>query len=105
MEVPDVLYDRAGLEWHDVPGTLHAAEHTGIAMLPLFAICDRWDVGGLSTALHPGLGRGIWRIYDGYAGGVAGISPIGFERIGELLRSTLDALRRCPCASGCPSCC
>ena len=69
MEVPDVLYDRAGLEWHDVPGTLHAAEHTGIAMLPLFAICDRWDVGGLSTALHPGLGRGIWRIYDGYAGG------------------------------------
>ena len=103
VEVPDVLYDRAGLEWHDVPGTLHAAEHTGIAMLPLFAICDRWDVGGLSTALHPGLGRGVWFIYDGYAGG-AGISPIGFERIEELLRSTLDALQRCPCASGCPSC-
>ena len=60
----------------DLPGTLHAAEHTSIAMLPLFAICDRWDIGGLSTPFHPETGGPVWFIYDGYPGG-AGIAPLG----------------------------
>ncbi len=103
VTVPDSVYDKAQVEWNEVPGTLHAAEHTGIAMLPLFAICDRWDVGGLSTALHPQTGGGVWFIYDGYAGG-AGIAPIGFEHAERHLRATLEAIRSCPCAAGCPSC-
>ncbi len=103
VTVPEALYGDAGVGWEEVPGTLHAAEHTGIAMLPLFAICDRWDVGGLSTALHPQVGGGVWFIYDGYAGG-AGIAPIGFEAAERHLRATLEAIRRCPCAAGCPSC-
>ncbi len=103
VTVPESLYAAAGVESEEVPGTLHAAEHTGIAMLPLFAICDRWDVGGLSTALHPQVGGGVWFIYDGYAGG-AGIAPIGFAEAERHLRATLEAIRRCPCAAGCPSC-
>ncbi len=101
--IPDALYDAAGVAWEAVPGTLHAAEHTTIAMLPLFAICDRWDVGGLSTALHAETGGGVYFIYDGYDGG-AGIAAIGFAAGERLLRATLEALRRCPCATGCPSC-
>jgi DEAD/DEAH box helicase domain-containing protein len=101
--IPDGLYDAAGVAPMDVPGTLHAAEHTGIAMLPLFAICDRWDVGGLSTALHHQTGGGVWFIYDGYAGG-AGIAAVGYEHAERHLRATREAIRRCPCATGCPSC-
>lgn len=87
----------------DLPGVLHAAEHTAIAMLPLFAICDRWDIGGLSTAFHPDVGKPVWFIYDGYPGG-AGIAPMAYARGAEHLRATLQALRDCPCATGCPSC-
>ena len=101
--VPDDLIDDAGIETEDIPGSLHAAEHTAIAMLPLFAICDRWDIGGLSTPFHPGIGSAVWFIYDGYPGG-AGIAPMGFEAGERHLRATLDALRRCPCEAGCPSC-
>ncbi|MBU1865244.1 MAG: DEAD/DEAH box helicase [Actinobacteria bacterium] len=103
VTVPDGLMDQAGVGHLDQPGTLHAAEHTAIAMLPLFAICDRWDVGGLSTPFHPDAGGPVWFIYDGYPGG-AGISPIGFERSDEHLRATLAALRECDCSAGCPSC-
>lgn len=103
VTVPDGLMDIAGVGAPDEPGTLHAAEHTAISMLPLFAICDRWDVGGLSTPFHPDAGGPVWFIYDGYPGG-AGISPIGFERAGEHLAATLQALRDCECSSGCPSC-
>jgi len=87
----------------DLPGTLHAAEHTGIAMLPLFAICDRWDIGGLSTPYHPATGMPVWFIYDGYPGG-AGIAPLAFEAGSRHLPATLEALRTCPCHTGCPSC-
>ena len=95
--------DRAGVGSREEPGTLHAAEHTAIAMLPLFAICDRWDVGGLSTPFHPDAGGPVWYIYDGYPGG-AGIAPIGYERAEDHLRATLQALRDCDCRDGCPSC-
>ncbi|MCB2223349.1 MAG: DEAD/DEAH box helicase [Actinobacteria bacterium] len=103
VTVPDGLMDRAGVDGAAAPGTLHAAEHTAIAMLPLFAICDRWDVGGLSTPFHPDAGGPVWFVYDGYPGG-AGISPIGYERADAHLRATLQALRDCGCDTGCPSC-
>ena len=103
VEVPDDIISDAEVEGRDLPGTLHAAEHTSIAMLPLFAICDRWDVGGLSTNFHPAIGGSVWFIYDGYPGG-AGISPMAFERGERHLAATLDALKRCRCERGCPSC-
>ncbi len=101
--IPDALYAEADVAWADVPGTLHAIEHTAIAMMPLFTICDRWDVGGLSTPAHPQESGGVFFIYDGYPGG-AGISPIAFQSAERHLRATLDALRRCPCTDGCPAC-
>jgi DEAD/DEAH box helicase domain-containing protein len=101
--VPEELYEEGGVAWTAVPGTLHAAEHAGIAMLPLFAICDRWDIGGLSIAHHPQTGMGTIFIYDGYPGG-AGIAPVAFRAGEEHLRATLEAIRTCPCETGCPSC-
>jgi len=98
----DLLGD-AGIAAADLPGTLHAAEHTAIAMLPLFAICDRWDIGGLSTPYHPATGMPVWFIYDGHPGG-AGIAPLAHTAGDRHLRATLDALRDCPCDTGCPSC-
>ena len=103
VTVPDALADDAGIGTRALPGVLHAAEHTSIALLPLFAICDRWDVGGLSTPFHPDTGGPVWFIYDGYPGG-AGIAPIGWAAGERHLRATLEALRTCPCADGCPSC-
>ena len=103
FEVPQSLIVKAGLGKADLPGTLHAAEHTAIAMLPLFAICDRWDIGGLSTPFHPDLDGAGWFIYDGYPGG-AGIAPMAFEAGERHLRATLEALMTCPCQTGCPSC-
>lgn len=103
FEVPaDVIHD-ADIAPTDLPGALHAAEHTSIGMLPLFAICDRWDVGGLSTNYHPGTGGAVWFIYDGYPGG-AGIAPMGWRNGERHLRATLQALRDCQCLDGCPSC-
>lgn len=101
--VPDRLLQRAGVELRDVPGTLHAAEHTMIAMMPLFAICDRWDIGGLSTNYQHQTETNTIFIYDGYPGG-AGISPVAYGRGEELAAATLQALRDCPCLAGCPSC-
>jgi DEAD/DEAH box helicase domain-containing protein len=101
--IPDGLYSEAGIDHHDVPGTLHAAEHAAIAMLPLFAICDRWDIGGLSTPAHPETGTGTIFIYEAYPGG-AGISPIAFATGERHLAATRDLLSGCACPDGCPSC-
>ena len=84
-------------------GTLHAAEHALIALLPLQAMCDRWDIGGLSTNLHYQTGRPTIFVYDGHAGGV-GITARGFERFEGWVEDTFRLLERCPCSSGCPSC-
>jgi DEAD/DEAH box helicase domain-containing protein len=84
-------------------GTLHAAEHALIALLPLWAMCDRWDIGGLSTNVHFQTGRPTIFVYDGHAGGV-GITARGFERFEGWVEDTLHLLTRCPCTSGCPSC-
>lgn len=97
------LLAQAGLEAGRWPGTLHAVEHAAIGMLPLFAICDRWDVGGVSTALQADTGLPTIVVYDGYPGG-AGIAEHGFARGADLLAATLDLISACPCASGCPSC-
>jgi DEAD/DEAH box helicase domain-containing protein len=84
-------------------GTLHAAEHALISLLPLWAMCDRWDIGGLSTNVHPQTGRPTVFVYDGHAGGV-GITERGFDHFEGWVRDTAALLRGCPCSSGCPSC-
>jgi len=93
------LPDR-GLHFH---GGLHALEHAAIGILPLFAMCDRMDIGGLSTPNHPDTGRPQVFIYDAFPGGV-GIAEKGFDILEELWRATLSAIEECPCEDGCPSC-
>jgi DEAD/DEAH box helicase domain-containing protein len=83
--------------------TLHAAEHALIAMLPLWAMCDRWDIGGLSTNLHLDTGRPTVFVYDGHPGGV-GITERGFEQFEGWAADTARMLATCPCSDGCPSC-
>jgi DEAD/DEAH box helicase domain-containing protein len=87
----------------DVGGSLHATEHAAIGLLPLFTICDRWDVGGVSTPHHPDTDRATIFVYDGYPGG-AGIAELGWEAGEEHLRATLDVIESCECPDGCPSC-
>jgi DEAD/DEAH box helicase domain-containing protein len=83
--------------------SLHAAEHAMIALLPLWAMCDRWDIGGLSTNIHPDTGAPTVFIYDGHAGGV-GIAERGFDRFEGWVGDTARLLEGCPCERGCPSC-
>jgi DEAD/DEAH box helicase domain-containing protein len=101
--VPEATLQAAGVEPADVPGSLHAAEHAAIGMLPLLALCDRWDIGGLSTALHPDTGRPSVFVYDGYAGG-AGLAERSYRRLAEHLRLTRGTIATCRCRDGCPSC-
>ena len=84
-------------------GALHAAEHSMIALLPLWAMCDRWDIGGLSTNLHFQTGRPTVFVYDGHPGGV-GITRRGFDQLEGWVADTERLLAGCPCQSGCPSC-
>ena len=93
----------AGVLPAQVLGAVHAAEHGLIGMLPLFTICDRWDVGGVSMALHPQTGEPTIVVYDGYPGG-AGIAELAFEARDRHAASTLELIRECSCADGCPSC-
>ena len=103
FDVPlEVMYDiqRRGL---DFAGGLHAIEHAAIGILPLFAMCDRLDIAGLSTPLHPDTNRAQVFIYDALPGGV-GIAEKGFALLQDLWRTTLAAIQECPCQEGCPSC-
>jgi DEAD/DEAH box helicase domain-containing protein len=84
-------------------GALHAAEHTLIALLPLFAMCDRWDIGGLSTNLHFQTGLPTIFVYDGHPGGI-GITERGFQQFEAWAEATARLLAGCPCERGCPSC-
>ncbi|HEU5474312.1 MAG TPA: DEAD/DEAH box helicase [Actinophytocola sp.] len=101
--VDEGLLRAAGLPPARVPGALHAAEHAAIGLLPLFATCDRWDIGGVSTALHPDTGAATVFVHDGHPGG-AGFADRGFAAFVPWLTATRDAIAACECPSGCPSC-
>jgi len=93
----------AGVAAADLAGAVHAAEHAAIGMLPLLASCDRWDIGGVSTALHPDTGLPTVFVHDGLPGG-AGFAERGHACAEQWLAATRDQIRDCPCPTGCPSC-
>ena len=93
--------EHAGLEPSVLPGALHAIEHAAIGMLPLFAICDRWDVGGVSTACQADTGLPTIVIYDAMPGG-AGVAELGFEAADRHLLATRQSIAACPCDDGLP---
>jgi DEAD/DEAH box helicase domain-containing protein len=95
--------NNAGLVEAQFPGALHAAEHAAIGLLPLVASSDRWDIGGVSTALHADTGLPTIFVYDGHPGG-AGFAERGFEKAKTWLSATRDAIAACECDAGCPSC-
>ena len=99
---PSYLFG-AGVTEEDGPGTLHAAEHAAIGLLPLIATSDRWDLGGLSTLYHVDTGQPTIFVYDAAPGG-AGISERGFNAVRRWLSATLEAIESCGCEQGCPSC-
>jgi DEAD/DEAH box helicase domain-containing protein len=103
FDIPAKAEDEIAEKGLDLAGGLHAAEHATIAMLPLFALCDRNDIGGVSTPLHPDTGRAQIFIHDAYPGGT-GLAEKGFELVAELWQTTLKAIVECPCGGGCPSC-
>jgi DEAD/DEAH box helicase domain-containing protein len=116
LDLPDVILETQAL-WVTLPplprearpsfesfgGALHAGEHGMIGLLPLFAMCDRADIGGLSTPVHRQSRLPTVFVYDGYPGGV-GISKRGYEAFESLARDTLGVITRCPCERGCPAC-
>lgn len=102
-QLPTMLLGRAALTPGQVAGAVHAAEHAAIGLLPLIATCDRWDVGGVSTPMHPDTQTATIFIYDGYPGG-AGIVERGALDAQRWLQATRDTIANCPCSAGCPSC-
>ena len=103
FDLPQKAIDRICVSGLDFQGGLHACEHAAIGILPLFALCDRNDIGGVSTSFHPDTAKAQIFIYDAHPGGI-GISEKGFELISELWQATLKVVQECPCADGCPSC-
>ena len=115
LDLPEQTFSTQAL-WYELPegvlgdfpmdlllGSLHAAEHSQIAVLPLLAMCDRWDIGGLSTNYHAQTGKPTVFIYDGHPGGI-GITRQGYERFEGLVRDAIRLIAECPCEKGCPSC-
>jgi DEAD/DEAH box helicase domain-containing protein len=103
LTIPGRVISKAAVTPRQLPGAIHAAEHAAIGLMPLIATCDRWDLGGVSTPLHPDTGLTTIFIHDAYPGG-AGISERGFRHVERLLQATLETIRQCPCSLGCPSC-
>jgi DEAD/DEAH box helicase domain-containing protein len=103
FDLPQKEIDLVAENQLDFAGGLHATEHAAIALLPLFALCDRNDIGGVSTPFHPDTGKPEIFIYDAYPGGI-GIAQKGFDIILELWDATLKTIETCPCKDGCPSC-
>ena len=117
LDLPPQIFNTVSL-WFDLPpkavariaktgldfaGGIHAVEHAAISILPLFALCDRNDIGGVSTPFHPDTGKAQIFIYDAHPGGI-GIAEKGYELIQELWEKTYRAIAECPCQDGCPSC-
>ena len=103
FNIPAEAIDQLVKAQLDLAGGLHAAEHAAIAMLPIFALCDRNDIGGVSTPFHPDTGNPQVFIYDAHPGGI-GIAEKGFELVENLWSVTLNTIEECPCEDGCPSC-
>ena len=101
--VPEDVWSAAGLTRRSVAGAVHAAEHACLGLLPLVAGCDRGDLGGLSSVVHPGTGELTVFAYDAHPGG-AGFAEQGFARAGAWLGATREAVSSCGCRDGCPSC-
>ncbi len=101
--VPEQVREEVEDKGLDFAGGLHALEHAIIAMAPMFAMCDRWDIGGMSTADHVDTGKPTIFIYDGFEGGI-GISENLYSNIKPLLEKTLKLIETCECKEGCPSC-
>jgi DEAD/DEAH box helicase domain-containing protein len=101
--IPEEELAAAGIAPDRVLGAVHAAEHALIGLLPLFTICDRWDVGGVSMAIHPRTLEPTIFVYDGYPGG-AGIAELAFAGLARHVRAAADLVAACPCEAGCPSC-
>jgi DEAD/DEAH box helicase domain-containing protein len=115
LDLPPSSFSTQAL-WYELPpellgeqplmallGALHAAEHSQIAVLPLLAMCDRWDIGGLSTNYHPQTGGPTIFIYDGHPGGI-GITRQGFLSFDLLVDDAHRLIAECRCERGCPSC-
>jgi len=117
LDMPEYVFETEGLwtridrsaqsfielKGYDLAGTLHAVEHAAIACMPLFALCDRGDIGGLSYTFYPGFKQPAIFIYDGYEGGI-GLTKRALDVIGDWLMATLKIIDGCPCEEGCPSC-
>ncbi len=101
--VPAALVADLAAKGLDLGGSIHAAEHACIGMMPLLATCDRWDLGGVSYPHYPDTGMATVFIYDGHPGGV-GIAESTYHRLTELLTTTQQMIAECPCEDGCPSC-
>jgi DEAD/DEAH box helicase domain-containing protein len=106
LDLPKTSFATQAL-WYELEeddlGTLHAAEHSQIAVLPLLAMCDRWDIGGLSTNWHDQTGGPTIFIYDGHPGGI-GIARRGYQAFERLVSDAYSLVTECGCESGCPSC-
>ena len=103
IELPTEIVENIQNESLDFPGGIHATEHATIALSPMFAMCDRWDIGGVSYSSFPTDGKAKIFIYDGFPGGI-GISEQLFDKCDTLLRNVLELIKDCTCQNGCPSC-
>ena len=103
FDLPEAAVARINQRGLDFAGGIHAVEHAAISMLPLFALCDRNDIGGVSTPFHPDTGKAQIFIYDAHPGGI-GIAEKGYELVQDLWEATYRAISECPCQDGCPSC-